>query len=53
MREIEIFSEAPLDGDDEVLGGYLDEACGDDESMKGRVRELLEADRAAGDPRTG
>ncbi len=48
MREIEIFSEAPLDGDDETLRVYLDESCGDDESMKGRVRELLKADQAAG-----
>jgi WD40 repeat protein/serine/threonine protein kinase len=47
MNEIEILMNAPEDASEAEYRAYLDQACGDDKELRGRVENLLESDRKA------
>ena len=47
ITDLQIFMNAPRNASAEELKAYLDEACGDDGTLRGRVESLFRADEAA------
>ena len=49
MTDLEIHFNAPKDATPEELAIYLDDACGGDAALRGRVETLFAAQRSAGE----
>lgn len=47
MTDLQIFMNAPRNASEEDLRSYLDEACGEDASVRAKVEALFRADKAA------